>query len=292
MRPRQVLLAIGTAALLLSGCGEESATTATAPSDATSPAPEPSPTESPSALVEPGLPAVVTDASGAQVTVSDVSRIVSLTGSTTEVIHTLGLFDNLAGVDLSATWPPEARQLPQIGYQRALAEETLETPAAKVRAIAEALGVPDAGERVAQAVDREIAEARELGENAEGAPRTAFIYYRGPETIFLGGRGAVSQTMIEAAGGIDAGAESGIEGTVPLTPEALAAAQPDILLFPQLGLDEAGGVDGALGLPGVAQTPAAQNRRIIGIDDQALLGLGPRTGSAPRELVEALHAGA
>jgi iron complex transport system substrate-binding protein len=61
--------------------------------------------------------------SGAEVTVADVSRIVSLTGSTAEVIYALGLFGNLVGADLSAIWPPEARQLPQIGYQRALAAE-------------------------------------------------------------------------------------------------------------------------------------------------------------------------
>jgi iron complex transport system substrate-binding protein len=291
----------------------------------------PPPTAPPATPPQPRLPVTVTDARGEDVTVTDVSRIVSLTGSTTEVIYTLGLFDNLVGVDLSAIWPPEASRIARIGYQRALGAEgilaleptviigtdeagppevleqlrgsgvptvilgfddSLDTPAAKARAVAQALGVPEEGERVAEGVERDIAAAVDRARQASGAPRTAFVYYRGPETILLGGRGTVSQTMIEAAGGIDAGADSGLEGTVPLTPEALAAAQPEVLLFPQRGLDAAGGPEGALSLPGVAQTPAGRDGRIIGIDDQALLGLGPRTGLALAELVDRLHADA
>jgi len=303
---------------------------AAAPSPA-SPAPAPSPSPSPAAAAVPDLPVTVTDASGAEVTVTDVGRIVSLTGSATEVIAALGLFDNLVGVDASAVFPPEAARLPQIGYQRALAaegilgldptlvigtdeagppevieqlrgsgvptvivtvDESLAAPAAKIRAIAGALGVPAAGQELARRVDAEIAEAAELAASAGPGPRTAFVYYRGPETILLGGAGSVSQTMIEAAGAVDAGAESGVVGTVPLTPEALVAAAPEVLLFPQRGLEAAGGPQGALALPGVGQTPAGQAGRIVGIDDQALLGLGPRTGAALRELVGALREGA
>jgi iron complex transport system substrate-binding protein len=42
------------------------------------------------------------------------------------------------------------------------------------------------------------------------------------------------------------------------------------------GLASVGGVQGLLGLPGVAQTKAGKNRRVIAVDDSLLLSFGPR----------------
>lgn len=55
------------------------------------------------------------------------------------------------------------------------------------------------------------------------------------------------------------------------------------------GLESVGGVDGLLEIPGVAETPAGENRAVIAMDDQYLLGHGPRMGQALKELVLALH---
>ena len=46
------------------------------------------------------------------------------------------------------------------------------------------------------------------------------------------------------------------------------------------------GIDGLLDLPGVAQTAAGRERRVIAVDDEVLLSYGPRTGA----LVELLRA--
>jgi iron complex transport system substrate-binding protein len=69
------------------------------------------------------LPATLTDVSGDEVTVTDISRIIPLNGEITEVIYALGLGDNVVGVDISATYPPEAADKPSIGYQRTLSAE-------------------------------------------------------------------------------------------------------------------------------------------------------------------------
>ena len=70
----------------------------------------------------PVLPARVIDGQGKQVTVRDVSRIVSLNGDITETIVTLGLAKNLAGEDISATYPEKlVAGIQTIGYQRTLA---------------------------------------------------------------------------------------------------------------------------------------------------------------------------
>ena len=80
--------------------------------------------------------------------------------------------------------------------------------------------------------------------------------------------------------------ESALAAFVPLTPEALAAADPDTILVMTKGLESVGGIDGLVALPGVAQTTAGRERRVIAVDDTLLLSFGPRTG----ELVSRLSA--
>jgi len=50
-----------------------------------------------------------------------------------------------------------------------------------------------------------------------------------------------------------------------------------------VAFESVGGVDGLLSLPGVAQTPAARDRRVVVVPDGELLNFGPRT---PRTLAE------
>jgi iron complex transport system substrate-binding protein len=105
----------------------------------------------------------------------------------------------------------------------------------------------------------------------------------------LGGKDSGADAMIAAAGGIDVGTELGIEGFRQLTSEALVSARPDVILVLTAGLESVGGVEGLLRIPGVAQTPAGRERRIVHYDDLLLLGLGPRTGRALRLLIRGLH---
>ena len=277
----------------------------------------------------PVLPARVTDGQGKQVTVRDVSRIVSLNGDITETIVTLGLAKNLAGVDISATYPEKlVAGIQKIGYQRTLAAEgilslrpslvigtptagpastieqlrsagvpvliipeykDLDAGARKLRAVGRALGVPKRGEKLARQVETQIAVAKREVTRAATRPKVAFLYVRGTQVQQIGGVGSGADAMIEAAGGVDVGKSIGIQGFKQLTAESLVAAQPDVLLLLSAGLQSVGGVDGLLRLPGVAQTPAGRNRRVIAYDDLMLLGLGPRTGKALRLLIRGLH---
>ena len=277
----------------------------------------------------PVLPARVTDGQGKQVTVRDVSRIVSLNGDITETIVTLGLAKNLAGVDISATYPEKlVAGMQKIGYQRTLAAEgilslrpslvigtptagpastieqlrsagvpvliipeykDLDAGARKLRAVGRALGVPKRGEKLARQVETQIALAKREVTRAATKPKVAFLYVRGTQVQQIGGVGSGADAMIEAAGGVDVGKSIGIQGFKQLTAESLVAAQPDVLLLLSAGLQSVGGVDGLLRLPGVAQTPAGRNRKVIAYDDLMLLGLGPRTGKALRLLIRGLH---
>jgi iron complex transport system substrate-binding protein len=81
---------------------------------------------------------------------------------------------------------------------------------------------------------------------------------------------------IRAAGGIDAGMEAGVVGTVDVTPEALAAAAPDVIVVPADGYDILGGIDGLLAIPGVAATPAGSRRSVLAYPEGDFLTFGPR----------------
>lgn len=50
-------------------------------------------------------------------------RLVSVSKQYTEIIYALGAQDDLVAVDISSVYPPEAKQLPTVGYHRALSLE-------------------------------------------------------------------------------------------------------------------------------------------------------------------------
>ena len=62
----------------------------------------------------PSLPITLVDHLGNEVTVESIERIIPLEGSIAEIVFALDLGDKVVATDLSATWPVEADQLPQI----------------------------------------------------------------------------------------------------------------------------------------------------------------------------------
>ncbi|WP_326635840.1 ABC transporter substrate-binding protein [Streptosporangium sp. NBC_01755] len=317
------LLAVGT--VVLAGCGSTAETSAEAAPETSAPAASTAPAAQ-------GLPVTVQSADGSSVEVKDASKIIPLTSDVAEIVFALGLADRVVGVDLSAMGLPEARQKPQIGYQRALAAEGIlslkptvllgteeagpppvieqlkgagipvvmvpsgaggvdEVPA-KIELIGKALGVPDKGAELAAKTKSEIDAARAKAAAAgTEKPRVAFLYLRGQsKTYQIGGTGTRADAMIAAAGAEDAGTGAGVQGYKPITAEAMVKAAPDHILVMKMGLESVGGVDGLLKLPGVAETPAGKNKRIVSLDDLELLGMGPRTGQAIGKLVTAFQA--
>jgi iron complex transport system substrate-binding protein len=275
------------------------------------------------------LPATVTSADGTEVTVTDNSRILPLWGNLNEIVFALGLGDNVVGRDVAATFagtedlpvvtnahdvsaesalsveptvvlaqtdtgPPEAlQQLRDAGVPVVVLElpGSVDDITPRIRLVAEALGVPDAGEALVERTEAEIAQAQEaIPEGDE--PTVAFLYLRGQAGVYLlGGPRSGADSMIEAAGGVDAGTAIGLDRTfTPLTSEALVEAAPEVLLLTDSGLESVGGLDALLAMPGIAQTPAARDRRVVTVDDGILYSFGSRTPRAITELIEKIHA--
>lgn len=276
----------------------------------------------------PSLPVQLTDGTGADVTVTSVDRIIPVDGDLAEIVFALGLGDRVVATDLSATYPAAADALPQIGYQRALVAEpiaafeptvvlatdlarpvealgqlrtlgipvvvinrdkTIEGPAAKVRDVARALGVPARGEALVAAMENDIDRALVAGRQQSARPRVLVLYVRGEQAQLIFGKGSGVDVLLPAVGATDVASELGIGESAQITAEALLQAAPDVLIVTTTGLASVGGIDGLLRLPGIDRTPAGQNRRVLDYEDQFLLGFGPRIGQLMRRLVDDLH---
>ncbi len=256
------------------------------------------------------------------------TRIITLFGDLTEVVYALGAQDFLVARDTASIYPPEAEDLPNLGFNQALSPEgvlafaptiifgtpaagpgetldhvrnagvevviidqddDLDAPAAKVRTVGAALGIPRRAEALALDIERRLAAVQaSIGETERG-PQVLFLYLRGALFQFAGGDGSPSQILIEAAGGIDAGTAAGIVGFQPLTPEAVVAADPEALLLMEGGVESVGGIDGLLRIPGIAETRAGRARRFIIMDDLYLLNFGPRMPDALADLAAELQ---
>lgn len=276
---------------------------------------------------EPVLPVQAPSLDGTTTTVTDVSRIVPLNGAIAEVVFSLGLGENVVARDVEATFP-EAEHLPLVTTGHDVSPEgvvslrptvviadartgppealtaisragipvvvvpeawTMGDTWARMAAVSEAVGLPDAGETL---IARTRAELDAAAPPLDGDPPVvAFLYLRGTAGVYLlGGEGSGADELIDAVGGIDAGAAAGLGSFTPLTSEALVEAAPDVLLVMTRGLDSVGGIDGLVELPGIAQTPAGRDRAVIAIEDGRLLSFGPRTPEVLGELRAGLDA--
>ncbi|NEB38549.1 ABC transporter substrate-binding protein [Streptomyces sp. SID14515] len=164
----------------------------------------------------------------------------------------------------------------------------------RIDTVAEALGVPSAGTELKERTEKRIADVQKSIPAPEDGkkPRVAFLYLRGSASVYLlGGAESGASSLLEAAGAVDAGKESGLnKDFTAITSEALAKAAPDAILLMTKGFESVGGMDGLVKIPGIAETPAGMDRRVVTVDDGVLLNYGPRTDRVLTEIVEQLYA--
>ncbi|MFD3589122.1 hemin ABC transporter substrate-binding protein [Streptomyces sp. NPDC058683] len=318
------LVSVLALTLTATACGGPAKTSATA--SVAAPANRVEPLTDPPA---PKLPVTVASADGRKVTVRQARRIVPLSGSLSEIVFTLGLGDRVVARDITATFR-QAAKLPVVTRNHdvsaesvlslkpdlVLAETTtgpdeamdqireagipvlvvdpaqgLDDVGPRIRAVADALGVPSAGQELTERSEARITAVRKDVPRENEKPRVAFLYLRGSASVYLiGGQGSGATSLLEAAGAVDAGAGSGLKKDfTAITTEALAQAAPDAILVMTKGLESVGGIDGLVKIPGVAQTPAGMDRRVVSIEDGVLLNYGPRTDQVLRSVVAQLY---
>lgn len=265
---------------------------------------------------------------GVAVDTTDTSRIVTLSGDLTEFVFALGHGESVVATDVTTVAPEEAVLLPKAGIGRFLTPEGVlkhnptlvigdaqTAPAATIEQIRAAgvpvaildvpttfeglyskvdqlgvlLGATDAAQQLRDQMRSDIEAATVVPSEGEPLPRIAFVYTRGPDVMLLFGADMTTTPVIEAAGGADAGVEAGVVGTVDVTPEALAAAAPEVIIVPAEGYEVLGGLDGLLAIPGVSATPAGANGAVLAYPEGDFLTFGPRIASSIQRLVSDLE---
>jgi len=248
-------------------------------------------------------------------------RIVSLNGTVTEVVCALGFEGSLVGVDVTSTYPASVQKLPKVGHNRNISAEpvlalqpdlilatsnflapavigqfnatgvktvvlqqeySVEGTKKLIREIAAALQATEKGAALCQQLDQQQQALKVIPQ----AKKVLFIYARGAGTMMVAGQETPLDKIITLAGAKNAA--SGFKDFKPLTTEALVAANPDVILLFDTGLESVGGVTGLLKVPGVPQTTAGKQQKIIAMDGQLLSGFGPRVLEAVKVLSEKL----
>lgn len=157
--------------------------------------------------------------------------------------------------------------------------------------IGEALGVDRKDiDKVIDHTKKEIDDATKRAHAMADGRRIAVLVIRGTNVAFIGGPGSGAPGLVEALGGVDVSKEIGLTATfTPMTPEAMVKAAPDTVIVMSDGMKSAGGVDGVVSAPGMAQTPAGKNRSVVDILDSALFSFGPGVGLVIDALADALY---
>ncbi|AYM63222.1 hemin ABC transporter substrate-binding protein [Agrobacterium fabrum] len=257
----------------------------------------------------------------------EAKRIVAVGGTVTEILYALGAQDRIVARDSTSSYPADVLAKPDIGYMRALSSEgilsqkpdlilsedgagpadvisilkasavsfvTVDTPPSgdaipkKIEDVGAAVGLSDKARALAaetkaglDALAKDVAAVPE-----KGRKRVLFVLSSAGGRVMAAGKDTEAAAIIAMAGGINAAEE--INGYKPLTDEAVIAAAPDVVLTMARG-DHAGKADEIFALPAFQSTPAAASKALISMDGLYLIGFGPRTPAAGRELAHKLY---
>lgn len=240
------------------------------------------------------------------------NKIVTLSGGVTEIVSALGHEKEIVATDVTSTYPETLKATSKdLGHVRAMTIEPImavnptlilasnkdinpellgkiKSSGIKAEVFKQEYSVDGTKkliEQVAKAIgntnyqklnDKIDADLKQVQPIAK-KPKVLFIYARG-NMLMVSGTKTPMDALINLAGGQNAVTE--FEDFKPLTPEAVVKANPDVLFFFSSGLQGAGGNEGALKMPGVSQTNAGKNKKIIAMDGGLVSGFGPRLGEA------------
>jgi iron complex transport system substrate-binding protein len=248
-------------------------------------------------------------------------RIITLNNTLTETIDALGLGKNLVAVDVTSIYPAYVQKLPKASRNRSVSAEGLlsfspdivlaadgsiskeveyQLTAANIKVVqikqayspagtyqlikdvAAALQVQAKGETLVKTLQAKMNKAVNFVKQHPKKTKVLFIYARGTGVMMVAGKNTSVDAMISLAGGQNA--VSGFDDFKPYTTEALVEANPDVILMFDFGLSSLGGVESTLKMPGMAQTNAGKNKRIVQMDSNLMVGFSTRLDQAILQL--------
>ncbi|HVJ54020.1 MAG TPA: ABC transporter substrate-binding protein [Aliidongia sp.] len=274
----------------------------------------------------PARAAELVDARGRHMAVGDLSRIVCVGGTITEILYALGAAGGIVAVDSTSEFPAEAlRDKRNIGYMRMLSAEgvlsagpslllvmegsgppeaidallaspvpllfvdatpTPEAVLGRVRFLASVTDTVAAGDRLCRTIQSGFADLDAWRASHPGGQRVLFVLSMRNGQPVVAGAGTSADAIIGLAGGVNAA--TALKNYSPVSDEAVTTLRPDVVLT----MDHAGMSfdDAALDGPAFRLTKAGQRHALIRMDGGLLLGFGPRTPVAALEMAKRLDA--
>ena len=253
------------------------------------------------------------------------ARIISVGGAVTEIVYALGAGEQLIARDTTSSYPDEVQKLPDVGYMRNLSPEgilslapdailldqgsgpastveilenasipMLEVPehftregvSEKIEKIGQALHRQDKAEALIKEVEQEFAKNDQLIKDHGDTKRILFVLTVQNGRLMAAGKDTAADGIIKLSGAQNA--IDGYNGYKLLTDEAIINSSPDlILMMGHSGISAT--VEDLYKIPAVETTPAFKHKAIKQMDGLYLLGFGPRTPLAVREVIDALY---
>ena len=141
-------------------------------------------------------------------------------------------------------------------------------------------------------MDTDIAKAADSlkVKNIKDSVRVMIIHFglRNNNYFVMSGRNGVGDKMIRLAGCTIALYDG--KGAREMSAEAVALANPDIIIATDFGYDRMGSMDKFItSVPGISLTNAGKNKRIVRFEEHDLIYFGPRTGENIIKLMNLLH---
>lgn len=258
--------------------------------------------------------------------VQSQQRIVIAGGSLTEIVYALGAGDRVIAVDQTSSYPPQVGELPQIGYWKQLNTEgilslkpdlfitwsdaepnwvlqqlaqqkvkvslfkripgTVEQLCTNIQQVADLLDLKPQGDRLIVDIKQKISQVTAEVSKQPKRVRVLFLLSIGGGSPQIAGQGSIADGIITLAGGVNAANHSQYK---QYSGESIIATQPDVIVVTQQSMESTNGLKSLEATPGVAQTPAWRNQRIVAVDQATLLGMGPRVAEAIDELYRGFY---
>lgn len=253
-------------------------------------------------------------------------RIVSIGGAVTEILYALGAEQRIVAVDSTSFYPAQAlKEKPNVGYMRALSAEGVlglnpslilasegsgpkETIAVlkaanipyvtvpdhftgqgivdKIGVVADAAGAAARGACLAKVVQADLDGLAKVRAHIGKPLKVLFLLSFANQRPMVAGGATAADGIIHLAGA--ANAMTSYEGYKLVNDEAIIAAKPDAVLVMQRDSHRLD-AETVFKHPAFALTPAAQHKRFVSMNGLYLLGFGPRTALAARDLATSLY---
>ena len=156
-------------------------------------------------------------------------------------------------------------------------------------------GMEAKADSIIKKMDMDIAVAADSLKalNVKDSLKVMIIHFglRNNNYFVMSGRNGTGDKMIRLAGCSPALYDG--KGAREMSAEAVALANPDIIIATDFGFDRMGSMDKFISsVPGVSLTNAGKNKRIVRFEEHDLIYFGPRSGNNIIKLIKLLHSSA